>query len=568
MNRILLILLLLSTCYTANAKKENINDLYIRLDKKIDSSELFIQRHESLIKNLRYCLSYSKHEKDKYHYCFLLYDAYKSYQNDSALNYLKRCRNYARIMKREDLESECLSLMAFQCSTVGYNEEALQLLTMVRKNGMSKKQLTDYYKAYNHAYSELAYYSVIPELADEYRSKAGLYRDSAFTVINKNSQDYMLLQLKEFYDNHDFKHALIVNNKWLKSVKEGSHDYAIMAYYRYLIYNSQGHTEEAKIWLAKSALCDIENAVLDQASLLELANIISNEDSKMDRAYKYISYSWKVAGLFDTKVRSSQISPILRVIDNKYQDQIRSANRELFTYIIIVSFLAILSLILTYYINKQRHKVSKVKDNIQIINKKLESANNQLNNTNAELDERNKELANTINALSISNKALNESNKVKEAYIGRFLRLCSLYVDKLDSMRKKVNKMVKNHQIEELYEMTRSSDHNEKDINELYTYFDEAFLQLFPNFADDFNELLIPKARINLTEDRHMPVVMRIFALIRLGFDDSSKIAVFLHYSVNTIYKYSAKIKNSACVNREDFEKLVKNIGMNEKRRT
>jgi len=42
--------------------------------------------------------------------------------------------------------------------------------------------------------------------------------------------------------------------------------------------------------------------------------------------------------------------------------------------------------------------------------------------------------------------------------------------------------------------------------------------------------------------------------LIRLGIDDSSQIAEFLRYSVNTIYNYRAKVKNKARISREDFE--------------
>lgn len=55
---------------------------------------------------------------------------------------------------------------------------------------------------------------------------------------------------------------------------------------------------------------------------------------------------------------------------------------------------------------------------------------------------------------------------------------------------------------------------------------------------------------------------IRIFALIRLGIDDSSKIAEFLHFSVNTIYNYRAKIKNGAAVSRDEFEDYVRAIGL------
>ncbi|MBP8090230.1 MAG: transcriptional regulator, partial [Phocaeicola sp.] len=53
---------------------------------------------------------------------------------------------------------------------------------------------------------------------------------------------------------------------------------------------------------------------------------------------------------------------------------------------------------------------------------------------------------------------------------------------------------------------------------------------------------------------------LRIFALVRLGIEDSSQIAEFLRYSVNTIYNYRAKVKNKAQVSRDDFENMVRNI--------
>ena len=99
-------------------------------------------------------------------------------------------------------------------------------------------------------------------------------------------------------------------------------------------------------------------------------------------------------------------------------------------------------------------------------------------------------------------------------------------------------------------------------IGELYDYFDAAFLKLFPDFVEEFNALLKPEERIVLEDDCKLSTTIRIFALIRLGIEDSSKIAEFLHYSVNTIYNYRAKVKNGAICERDEFETKVKQIGM------
>ena len=112
---------------------------------------------------------------------------------------------------------------------------------------------------------------------------------------------------------------------------------------------------------------------------------------------------------------------------------------------------------------------------------------------------------------------------------------------------------------EERNQLTRSL------FNEYMPYktnFDNAFLHLFPNFVADFNQLLIPEERIVVPGEYKLNTTLRIFALIRLGIEDSSKIAKFLHYSVNTIYNYRARVKSIAVTHREDFEVRVKQIGM------
>jgi len=130
----------------------------------------------------------------------------------------------------------------------------------------------------------------------------------------------------------------------------------------------------------------------------------------------------------------------------------------------------------------------------------------------------------------------------------------------MDQMRKRVNKMLKNRDFEELQKLARSVEMKDRELDELYENFDSAFLQLFPHFVDDFNALLRPEERIGLSAKNRLNTSIRIFALIRLGIDDSSKIAEFLHYSVNTIYNYRARVKNGALDNREEFEQRVKRL--------
>jgi hypothetical protein len=109
--------------------------------------------------------------------------------------------------------------------------------------------------------------------------------------------------------------------------------------------------------------------------------------------------------------------------------------------------------------------------------------------------------------------------------------------------------------------MTKAGNLRETELEELYTNFDHMFLDLYPDFVEEFNHLLLENEKIIPKKGELLNTELRIFALIRLGIEDSSKIAKFLGYSVNTIYNYRAKVKNKTRISRDDFEITVRKIG-------
>ena len=151
---------------------------------------------------------------------------------------------------------------------------------------------------------------------------------------------------------------------------------------------------------------------------------------------------------------------------------------------------------------------------------------------------------------------------MKDEYIGKFLSTCSEYIDKLDNYRIKVNRKLKARQYNDLLKMTETDELKSNELNELFYNFDTVFLHLFPNFVNDFNALLQPEHRIHIAHGGQLTTDLRIFALIRLGIEESSRIAEFLNYSPNSIYNYRARIKKKALCDRSEFEKRVKNITM------
>jgi type II secretory pathway pseudopilin PulG len=312
--------------------------------------------------------------------------------------------------------------------------------------------------------------------------------------------------------------------------------------------------EEMRYWLSQSALSDIRHAVMDQASLLQLAEIL-NDEGDLDRSYKYIRFTWDCNNRFNTRMRSWQITPILNVIENNYQKAVSRNTKVLWTSVVVVSILALLLLGVLLFLHRRNKQLDAARN-------ALKSSNAQLSALNTQLSAQKDELSTLNGQLSMVNSQLSETNRVKEEYIGRFMSLCSQYIDKLDDYRKMVNKKMKNKELDELFRLSKSTELKEHELEELLQNFDSVFLHLFPNFVDDFNALLQPEMQIHPKEENRLATEIRIFALIRLGIEDSSKIAEFLHYSVNTIYNYRARIKNGALDNRESFERRVKLLGM------
>ena len=140
--------------------------------------------------------------------------------------------------------------------------------------------------------------------------------------------------------------------------------------------------------------------------------------------------------------------------------------------------------------------------------------------------------------------------------------MCSYYIGGLERYRSTLRKSAKNGGFQEVNEMLKSSDFINKELNEFYAQFDASFLNLFPDFVEQLNELLQPDKRIECkSKDGILNTELRVAALIRLGVTDSVKIAYFLRRSVSTIYNYRVKMRNSALSDREEFEKQIMHIG-------
>ena len=551
MKRLLTILLWLSATVLC-AQQKDINSRYRQIDQAIAEFPRYVAQREARITAARNAFEQASGQQ-KYEEGYRLFELYRPFVSDSAIYFLRQCIALAEGLGDHNASVRCRSQLAIRCSNIGLYDEALNILDSIRLgNGLDRPVLGTYYEAYNNVYGELSYYTRLDDMRQLYQKKEQHYKQLMFEYLPATSESCFLRREQAAQAEGRLKEAMAVNDEWMKTVEPGGHPYALTALYRYIEYKLQGDTTQMMYWLTESVLADIRNAAMDQGSMWELANELMLSGD-VDRASRYISYTSDCANRYGSRQRNWQIAPLLTHIANEYKTQSERTTSQLWGTLIMISILALLLLGALFFVHRRNSQLHAARND-------LKTSNDELASANILLATQKDELAALNGQLSMVNGQLTESNRVKEEYIGRFMSLCAQYIDKLDNYRKMVNKKMKNKELDELFQISKSTELKEKELEELYENFDTVFLHLFPNFIDDFNALLQPEMQIHPKEENRLTTDIRIFALIRLGFEDSSKIAEFLHYSVNTIYNYRARIKNGALGNREQFENRVKTL--------
>ncbi len=549
MRRIVLtaIATVITFCCTA-ANQVDLDSLYRVLDAAIDSSDIYVKQKENRIASLKDDLRRSRTDLDRYDFAERVYLEYIAFVNDSAIAYLYKGIDLAEKMGRKDLKNKSLINLASQLSNSGFYNEARIHFNEVPVKELEGTVLENYLSNMNNLFGEMAFYTHDPKLKAEFYARQNALRDSMLSMIDSTSLTWISQKTIILNYTKRLDEAMHYSNQWLETCKPDSRDFATMAFFRSEIYKNLNDVEMQRYWLLQGAITDIRNAIMDQGALWSLANSLIRNEGDLDRAYKYMDFSWNCISRFSPHMRSWQVSPILTRINDEYKARLETMNTRLRWTVRIISFLTLLLVGLLAYVSKKRKQLAVARDELAQTNQQLSLLNAQLKKTNDEL--------------ALSNLQLHDSNRVKDEYITKFLQVCSEYIDKLDNYRIKINRKAKANQFDDIRKMTGSQQMKEDEVKELFDNFDAVFLHLFPNFVSEFNALLKPEEQIALPEDNHLTTDLRIFALIRLGIDESSRIADFLRYSPNSIYNYRARIKNKAIGDREDFERRVKEIGI------
>ncbi len=526
----------------AQAKSGDLEPLLRRLDAALDDKASYADARESRIAMLEEMLSKKDCSDEQFYQINMqLYHEYESFRFDGTLGCLNKNLEVARRLRSQDKIDEINIMLALLYTNSGMYFEANEIFAHSLDTArMSPRHLTQYRLARQKLCYELGRYTKEPQAAELARQQNRYYTERLLSEATDNeSFELRIFRISHLIDSRRFDEAERLTLASLADYPDTSHDYAILAYDMGVICDQTGRHDEMAEWYARSAYADIRTATKDNASLCSLANqLFGMED--VSRAFRYIRESMDDAIFYNAKLRPWQIAMTMPHIERAAKDLELTRMRTTRYYSIIISALLLaLALVCIYLwvLYRRTHRDRRI-----------------LHERSGQIDAQNKKLHDL-------NQTIIEANSIKEEYIGQFISICSEYIDRLIESRRDVRRKLSAGKVAELQKEVSSMSTIEEETKRFYKIFDTTFLSLYPTFVEDFNSLLEDSEHIEPHKGELLNTELRIFALIRLGINDSSRIASLLRYSVNTIYNYRAKVKNKAKHDRDDFEERVKHIG-------
>ena len=506
------------------------------LDAAIRNRGIYEREKEARIDELRGMLRVTGlSPRQEYAINARLYQEFWKYKLDAAIRYAERNLAIARELDDRGAGIATSLHLAQLYSFSGKSLETKEILDTTKRATLPDSLRATYYQTYSLLYG---HYAAISNQT-RYNRLIRHYEDSTDLVLDTASFDYRSRAVGGLVERGEFEKAEKQLFGLLEEAGERTPRYAQIACGLGGLYRQLGDERRARQYYMLSALADVCNATKENASFQELARM-SYAAGDLSDAFKYAQAAIEDAQFSNVQFRTAQMAELYSIINAAYQAKEARAKSKLQHYMLLISLLSAVLAVLFVYLYQQLHKLSRT----QV---ELSRANAFLRQLNDELGDKNRELS--------------ESNDLKEQYIARFFDLCSLYIDKMDGYRKSLYRLAQNRQFDELHKRLKSTSMMENEVDELYKNFDAVFLNLYPTFVADFNALLADEERIRLRPGELLNKELRIYALLRLGITDSSKIAAFLRCSLSTVYNYRTRMRNRASVSKEEFEKKISEIG-------
>lgn len=441
---------------------------------------------------------------------------FRPFDTDSAIFYANRAQAIAGNLDIEERQKASIAVVD-ALSTAGLFAEAIERFSALGSQKLSQDIRIKYWIAGRRLYGYMRSYAQgDAECYAKYDMLYQQYDDSLLMHLPANADFRIFIESERLVTEKKFYEAQEKLTRLLETVPQESNLYGMAAFQMAEVWRNLGDEHRYAAMLALSALSDVKGCVTEGLALPTLAYWLY-EKGELGDAFAFINFALEEAGEGGARMRAVTIAQFVPVIDDAYQAKINSSRDELMIYFMLVTVLLIVTAALIVILFKK--------------NKKSKADATKL-------------------ALTAHRQ---------ESYIGNFIGLYSSYADRLNHLTRLVSTKLAAGQGAELKKLIDSGKFTDQDNDDIHKIFDVAFLDIYPDFVNDINSLLRPEEAVVVKGPGMLTPELRIYAFVKLGIEESTRIAQILHYSTNTVYTYRNKMRNKA-VNRDTFDADVKGL--------
>lgn len=494
-----------------------------RLLQSIDSAGVYRARKEAVLEEKKCRLAEADPSSREWlTLCNAVAREYGNYIADSSIAYSDMAISRALALNQKDLYLDAILNKMVIFNRTGYFVASSSILENLKLSDFPESMRWRYYAAHADYYHSL--YTATPSSSgyrSQFTEKYSQYRDTLISLLPPDS-DIVLRENEKIAGREGrIDDALRINSTRMERLQEGEMlSRALVLYDRHSIYRfyMKRPVSDHVQYILESAIIDIESANQNIASMRYVESyLISKKD--ISSAKTVSDYYYSAMRRFGSRTRLLDALDISMRINNDYARMLSRQKHKTQASLSVIVLMLLVTLLVLRKALSSRHHIEKL------------------------------------------NQDLERSSKTALSYVLGFFNLYSSYIERFLSIRSKINVNMRRGNYDYVLSLTDpSKDITSDELKSMLSYFDSAFLDICPDYVQKFNAMLRPECRIILKSDEKLNMELRIFAIIKLGITDSSKISELLHCSIKTVYNKRSEINTKLSLSKEEFLKRLQEM--------
>lgn len=500
------------------------------VERLLSRREILFERQRDLIEIEEQRLMQSHNPREQFDLCYRLFNLTRSFKYDLAYKYATQLISLADQIGDVDLMARAQGTLISTYTSGGIFSEASKVVHSIDIAGVSDEVRRVLYYNIVRFYSDNMDYVNDARHKAKYSAELVRYADSIITLSPRRDFYRAYAECYKALAEENYAQVVTDLSSFYGSTSLSAHHNSIITFLLGHAYFEMGDTQKGFDYMTLAVSYDIEAAARENRSIKTISEeLFAAGRTKI--AEELIEIAYEDAKFYNARHRNLEVNALLPIINKHKITTIARQRNILYSLLAVISLLSVAALLFGVIARRNAKIAKSSKRTIQEQMARLSQINNQLS----------------------------EANKIKEHYIIDSIHKSNKQLKQNEALLKKIDIKVKNKLYDDLHHLYKEFN-IKRDKASFFIDFDRAFLDLFPNFIEEYNSLFRAEDQIDIESSSELPPEVRIFALMRLGITDAERISKFLDLSVNTVYTYKTKVKGRSIISKEEFENRILNI--------